>query len=67
MIEKLRQLKKSFNTTLKEVDNDAKLADFKARFLGKKGELGIILKSLNTKSPQERKVLGQAANKLNTA
>ncbi len=64
MIEKLSQLEKSFNSTLKEVDNEAKLADLKARFLGKKGELNVILKSLNAKSPQERKVLGQAANKL---
>ncbi|RKX71969.1 MAG: phenylalanine--tRNA ligase subunit alpha, partial [Spirochaetes bacterium] len=64
MIEKLKELEASFAALLKETDTEAKLADLKARFLGKKGELSGILKSLGKASPEERKTLGQAANEL---
>ena len=41
MIEKLKVLEESFDKALGEVETEAKLADLKARFLGKKGELGV--------------------------
>ena len=66
MIEKLKELEVSFAALLKETDTEAKLADLKARFLGKKGELSGILKSLGKATPEERKTLGQAANELKT-
>lgn len=66
MIEKLKVLEESFDKALGEVETEAKLADLKARFLGKKGELGVILKSLSSTAPEERKSLGQAANELKT-
>ena len=66
MIEKLKELEATFTTLLEETDTDAKLANLKARFLGKKGELSGILKSLGQATPEERKTLGQAANELKT-
>jgi len=64
MTDQLKALEESFESALKEIDTEAKLADLKARFLGKKGELSQILKSLGQASPEERKTLGQAANEL---
>lgn len=62
MLEKLKNLEESFSQALKDIDSEAKLADLKARFIGKKGELSAILKSLGNVSIEERKRLGQAAN-----
>jgi phenylalanyl-tRNA synthetase alpha chain len=62
MIDKLQNLEASFEAALKETRTEANLADLKARFLGKTGELSIILKSLGQVSPEEKKTLGQAAN-----
>lgn len=47
-----------------DVDDDAELADIKARFLGNKGELAAILKTLGQLSIEERRELGRAANDL---
>ena len=66
MNEKLKALEESFHDNLKDIDTEAKLADMKARFLGKKGELSAILKTLGQATPEERKTLGQAANELKT-
>lgn len=64
MIEKLKTLEESFRETLEGVRTEAALADMKARFLGKKGELGAILKTLGSAPPEERGTLGRAANEL---
>jgi phenylalanyl-tRNA synthetase alpha chain len=64
MTDKLKSLEASFEEALKGIDTEAKLADLKARFLGKKGELSAILKSLGQADPEERKTIGQAANEL---
>jgi phenylalanyl-tRNA synthetase alpha chain len=64
MLDKLKELEESFHEALKSIDTEAKLADVKAKFLGKKGELSSILKSLSSASPEERRTLGQAANEL---
>ena len=64
MIEKLKALEESFLQSLKGIETEAVLADMKSRFLGKKGELSAILKSLGSVSPEERQTLGQAANEL---
>jgi len=64
MIDKLRNLELAFEKGLKATKTEANLADLKARFLGKNGELSLILKSLGTVAPEERKALGQVANEL---
>jgi len=64
MIDKLHNLELAFEKGLKGTKTEANLADLKARFLGKNGELSLILKSLGTAMPEERKTLGQAANVL---
>lgn len=64
MIEKLKELEAAFQDGLAGVSTEAALAEFKARFLGKKGELGAILGSLKNATAEERKTLGAAANEL---
>lgn len=66
MKKKLNTLKIKFDTELKTVRTEAELANLKANFLGKKGELGSILANLSQAPPEERKFLGQAANELKT-
>ena len=62
MLDQLKALEASFEEALGNVETEAQLADIKARFLGKKGELGGMMKSLGQASPEERKTLGQAVN-----
>lgn len=64
MREKLRSLEQTFKDDLKGIETEAQLADLKARYLGKTGSLGSILKSIKSASPEERKQLGQSANEL---
>ena len=64
MTEKLKALEESFREALAGAETEVALADVKARFLGKKGELGGILKSLGSAAPEERRRLGRAANEL---
>lgn len=64
MLEKLEKLEESFREALKKIDTDASLANLKARYLGKKGELSDILRNLGSVLPEDRKRLGQAANQI---
>ncbi len=64
MEEKLEVLEKSFSKALEGIGTAAGLADLRASYLGKKGELSLILKSLSSVPPEERKQLGKAANEV---
>ncbi|MDD2301762.1 MAG: phenylalanine--tRNA ligase subunit alpha, partial [Eubacteriales bacterium] len=62
MIEKLRQM---MEEAKQKMDRAASLADaeeLRVKYLGKKGELTEILRSMGSLPPEERKTLGQAAN-----
>nr|WP_284681041.1 phenylalanine--tRNA ligase subunit alpha [Aceticella autotrophica] len=45
-------------------DNTADLEDLRIKYLGKKGELTKILRSMGELSPEERPVIGQLANEI---
>jgi len=64
MLERLKALEEAFDCALGNVGGEVELADIKARFLGNKGELAAILKSLSRMSMEERRELGRAANDL---
>lgn len=62
MLEKLESLKKEFRESVKELQDQNSLAEFKADFLGKKGKLNDILKGMRDASAEVRKSVGAKAN-----
>jgi len=66
LLAKIESLKAEANGSLATLDSLASLQEFKVRFLGKKGLLTDILKSLSLLDPQERPLVGQAANRAKT-
>ena len=62
MKEKLEQIKAN---AIREIENSnglAKLNEVRVAFLGKKGELTAVLKSMNDVLPEERPLVGQLVN-----
>jgi phenylalanyl-tRNA synthetase alpha chain len=62
MLQKLEELIMEFRSAIEEVDKKASLFDLKAEYLGKKGKLNLILKSLKDSAPEDRKELGIRSN-----
>ena len=64
MQKKILQIREN---ALKEIDNAidiAKLNEVRVRYLGKKGELTVILRGMGSLSPEERPVVGSLVNKV---
>jgi phenylalanyl-tRNA synthetase alpha chain len=64
MIQKLDELFNEFESSLSSILNTADVLNHKANFLGKKGKLSEILKSLKSATPEQRKEIGPKANSL---
>jgi phenylalanyl-tRNA synthetase alpha chain len=64
MEQNLEDLKNEFARAIETVKDRAALANLKADFLGKKGKLNSILKSLKDASPEVKKSLGMKSNQL---
>lgn len=66
MIQKLDELFKEFQTSLAGLTLQADVLNLKSDYLGKKGKISDVLKSLKTASPEERKEIGPVANDIKT-
>lgn len=66
LIKKLEQFLSLAEKNISQVKDLSMLQDLKVQFLGKKGQLTEILKSLGKLSPEERKEIGQKANEIKT-
>lgn len=64
MQQKLNQIKEDALKLINDVNDLKELDDLRVKFLGKKGELTQILKSMGSLSPEERPLVGQAANQV---
>ena len=64
MNEKFEQIRKSAKEKIEEVKNLQELQELKAKYLGKKGEVTIMLKGLGEMLPEERRAFGQKVNEL---
>ena len=64
MTEKLRELRERALSQIKEGVTPEKLEEARVAFLGKKGELTAMLKSMKELSAEERPKFGQAVNEL---
>ncbi|MBI5300341.1 MAG: phenylalanine--tRNA ligase subunit alpha [Deltaproteobacteria bacterium] len=66
LLAKIEALKAEAFQSLPALKNLKELQDFKVHLLGRKGLLTEILKGLGTLTPEERPLVGQAANKIKT-
>lgn len=64
MQEKLENLKKEAIENLNNAETTLKLEELRVKYLGKKGELTNILKSLSSLEPDQRRVVGSVANEI---
>ena len=62
MKEKLFKLKTEALKQIKECDDNEVIEKIRVRYLGKKGELTSILRSMGTLSAEERPEIGKLAN-----
>lgn len=62
MQNKLKSLKATALKQIQDANSQDSLRELEIRFLGQKGELTGLLRSLSTLSPEERKLMGQVAN-----
>lgn len=60
----ISELSKKFETELQNIKNIDELENIRVAYLGKKGSITAILRSMGSLSADERKSLGQAVNKL---
>ncbi len=67
MREKLLQIKADAEEKLALIKSDDELEAFRVQFLGKKGALTAVLRSMGSLSPDERPKIGQLANEVREA
>lgn len=63
-IEKLSSLQQEFEENIQKCTTTAEVLNLKAEFLGKKGKVSEILKSLKDATPEERKSIGAKSNEI---
>ena len=66
MKEKLQELAEAARKRIEESDGPEKLNEVKVAYLGKKGELTAILKSMKDVAPEDRPKVGQMVNETRT-
>ena len=64
MKEALNNILAAAKAELEQAQDAKALEDIRVRYLGKKGELTVILKQMGSLSAEERPVIGQLANQV---
>lgn len=64
ILEEIEKLKKEIEENLKKIEDFSQLEKFRVNYLGKKGRLTLLLKSLKDLPLEERKILGKELNDL---
>ncbi len=64
MKKELEKLETEAKDLLQHIDTPQQLEDFRVRFLGRKGQLSTVMRSLGSVAPEEKPRLGQLANTL---
>ncbi len=68
MLEEIQQLREEALEALQAVSNLTELDDWRVRYLGRKGgALTLLLRGMTELAPEERPVVGRAANELKSA
>ena len=64
LLAKIEALRQDAQQHLASIQNLVQLQEYKARLLGRQGSLTEVLKNLSLLTPEERPVVGQAANRV---
>jgi len=64
MKEEISKIKENSISEIKEANDLKQLNDLKVKYLGKKGELTLVLRQMGTLAPEERPVMGELVNKV---
>ncbi|MEX0797877.1 MAG: phenylalanine--tRNA ligase subunit alpha [Bacteriovoracaceae bacterium] len=64
MLEKIDSLFERFKTEIEKADKQADILNLKSSYIGKKGALSEILKSLKDATPEQRKEIGPKSNEV---
>ncbi|MBI4159890.1 phenylalanine--tRNA ligase subunit alpha [Candidatus Wolfebacteria bacterium] len=64
MLDRIEKIKKAVKESLKNAADAAKLEELRVKYLGRKGELTAILRSLKNLSIEEKRKVGPAAQRL---
>ena len=64
MKKRLKEIENEALELIEKAQNMEVIQELKVKFLGKKGELKSILKSMGSLTPEEKKELGQEANRV---
>ena len=67
MLQKLEDIKQRAMRALESVQSEEELQKLTQQYLGKNGELTLVLKGLGQLQPEERKNVGQMANIIKTS
>lgn len=66
MLEQLESIYRSFEAQLAQVASQPEVLNLKSQYVGKKGEVSQILRSLKDATPEERKEIGARSNEIKT-
>ena len=64
MKEEIAKIKENSLKEIKDCLNLRQLSDLKVKYLGKKGELTVVLRGMGKLSPEERPVIGSLVNQV---
>ncbi|MDQ7792369.1 MAG: phenylalanine--tRNA ligase subunit alpha [Clostridia bacterium] len=64
MLERLEEIAQEVESSLAQIDSLEQLEELRIRYLGKKGVLTQVLRGMGGLSPQERPLVGKAANEV---
>ena len=64
MESKLNEIQKKAKQEIEELKDISSLEDFRVRYLGKKGELTLILREMGKLTKEERPIIGSLANQV---
>ena len=64
MIDNLNEAFESFKKEISDLNSQPEVLNLKSSYLGKKGKISDILKSLKDATPEQRKEIGPVANKI---
>lgn len=67
MLEKIKEIREAMEQELREAVSADELRDLKVKYLGKKGSISELSKSMGKLLPEERPKAGQLVNELRTA
>lgn len=64
MKEEISKIKENSINEIKQTNDLKQLSDLKVKYLGKKGELTLVLRQMGTLVPEERPIMGELVNKV---